>query len=127
MKESNIQSVPKTVLVYDPDWKECGSIRNCLEACGYVATAWSSIEEASKALAAHAWTLVVLSSNLGDDFDRFLEELRSMKQHPEVILIANEDDGDPSARGVPQFAAVLNRPYKLSDLADLAEHLIGTD
>ena len=112
-------------MVYDSDWKEGGSIRNCLEACGYVVTAWNIFEDASKALAAHSWTMVILSTNLGEDFDRFLKELRPMKQPPKVILIADEDEGDPSARCFLQFVAVLNRPYKLNDLADLSEHLIG--
>ena len=125
MIDPKLQTVPKAVLVYGADWKECGSIRNCLEACGYVATAWSSVEDASKALTAHAWTMVVLFTRFDDDFDRFLKALRLMKQHPEVILIANEEDGDPSARGLPPSTAVLSRPYTLSDLAELAEHLIG--
>lgn len=119
------KTVAKTVLVYTSDWKEGGAIRNCLEACGYVATTWGSFEDATRALSSHPWTMVVISTNLGDNFDKFLKELRPMKQPPKVILIADEDEGDPSARCFLQFVAVLNRPFKFSDLADLAEHLIG--
>ena len=117
--------VPKTVLVYEADWKEGGSLRNCLEACGYVTTAWSSFEDATKALAAHAWTLVITSTNLVEDFDRFVKVLGPMKVQPKVILIADADEPDPASRCFLQSVAVLNRPYDLKDLAELAETLIG--
>ena len=117
--------VPKTVLVYESDWKEGGSIRNCLEACGYVTTSWNSFEDATKALAAHAWTLVITSTNLGEDFDRFVKVLGPMKVQPKVVLIADVDEPDPSSRCFLQSVAVLNRPFKLDEMAELTETLIG--
>ena len=119
-----MDSIPKTALVFATDWKEGGAIRNCLEASGYIATAWTSAQDASGALSAHPWSLVVLSTSKGADFDGFLKNLLTMKQHPEILLIADENDGDPSALGLPPTTAVLNRPFVLNDLADLAEHLI---
>ena len=112
-------------MVYGADWKEGGSLRNCLEACGYVSTAWTSFEDATKALAAHAWTLVITSTNLGEDFDRFVKVIGPMQMPPKVILIADADEPDPSSRCFLQSVAVINRPFDLNAIADLAESLIG--
>ena len=114
----------KTALILDADWKEGGAIRNCLESCGYVATAWTSTEDASGTLTSHPWGLVVLSTNISEGLEDFIKSLISMKPHPQIILIANEEDGDPSVLGLPDSTAVLNRPFSLGDVADLADHLI---
>ena len=127
MNDFESKTEPKSVLIYDTDWKEGGSIRNCLEACGYIATAWNSVEEASKALAAHGWSLIVLSNEPGDEFYRVVNDIRSMKTHHEIILLTSDDECDPLARGLPESTAVLTRPFRLNDLADLAEHLLGED
>ena len=117
-------TTPKTALVLNADWKEGGAIRNCLESCGYVATAWTSTEDALGTLSAHPWSLVVLSTNIGTALDGFLKSLLSTKPHPKILLIADKDDGDPSKRGFPQTTEVINRPFQLGDLADRADHLI---
>ncbi len=123
--ETGSLSALKSVLIYDGDWTEGGKIRNCLEACGYETTVWNSFDDAKKSLSDRDWNMVVISTNLGADYDRILAELRPKKTPPKVIIIADEDEGDATARCFLQFVAVLNRPYKLGELADLTQHLIG--
>lgn len=116
----------KSVLILDADFREGGMIRNSLEACGYEVSVWTGVENALERLKARHYDLVIFSTNIGQkSMDALLEDLRAKRQPPKVILIADEDEGDAAARCFLRFLMVLNRPFQLSDLADMVGHLIG--
>ncbi len=115
----------KAILVANADFKETASIRNCVEACGYEVSAWSDVNDARERLATRPFDLVVLSTNLGKGLDSILQDLRSMRITPKVVLIADEDEGDAAARCFLRMVAVVNRPFKFLEFAGIVEHLVG--
>jgi len=116
----------KSVLVADKDYKETACLRNSIEACGYDVSAWSDVGDAREKLAIRPFELVVLATNLGQKgMDDILGDLRSMRITPKVVLIADEDEGDAAARCFLRMVAVVNRPFKLIEVAGIVEQLIG--
>ncbi len=117
---------PKAVLVTGKDFRETASIANSLEACGYDVSAWTDVADAREKLAARQFELVILSTNLGQKgMDDILGDLRAMRITPKVILIADEDEGDAASRCFLRVVAVVNRPFQLSEFADIVTQLIG--
>ena len=70
--------------------------------------------------------IVTFSTNVGSkNMDALLEDLRARKVPPKVIMIADEDEGDAAARCFLRTVVVVNRPFKVGEVADIVEHLIG--
>jgi DNA-binding response OmpR family regulator len=115
----------KAVLVADADFKEGGAIRNSLEGSGYDVSVWIDGADARERLRARNFEVVVVSTNLKQHMDGLFEDLRPRKIPPKVILIADEDEGDAAARCFLRTVVVVNRPFKVSEISDIVEHLIG--
>lgn len=115
----------KSILIANTNYKEGGSIRNSLEACGYEVSCWTDVTDARDRLKVRNYDIVTFSTNLGKGMDGLLEDLRSRKVPPKVILIADEDEGDAAARCFLRTVVVVNRPFKVGEVADIVEHLIG--
>ena len=115
----------KSILIADRDFREGGMIRNSLEACGYDVSVWSDAVEARDRLRLRSYDVVVISTNLDKSMDGIIEDLRPKKVPPKVILIADEDEGDAAARCFLRTVVVVNRPFKIGEVADIVEHLIG--
>lgn len=116
----------KAILIANTNYKEGGSIRNSLEACGYEVSCWVDVADARDRLKIRNYDVVAFSTNLGPKgMDSLLEDLRARKVPPKVILIADEDEGDAAARCFLRTVVVVNRPFKVGEVADIVEHLIG--
>jgi len=116
----------KAVLIANTNYREGGSIRNSLEACGYEVSCWTDVTDARDRLKTRNYDVVAFSTNLGGKgMDGLLEDLRARKVPPKVILIADEDEGDAAARCFLRTVVVVNRPFKIGEVADIVEHLIG--
>jgi len=117
----------KAVLIANTNYKEGGQIRNSLEACGYEVSCWTDVTDARERLKGRNYDVVTFSTNLGGKgMDGLLEDLRARKVPPKVILIADEDEGDAAARCFLRTVVVVNRPFKIGEVADIVEHLIGS-
>lgn len=117
----------KAILIANSSFKEGGAIRNSLEACGYEVSCWTDVADARDRLKVRNFDVVAFSTNLGGKgMDGLLEDLRARKVPPKVILIADEDEGDAAARCFLRTVVVVNRPFKIGEVADIVEHLIGT-
>jgi CheY-like chemotaxis protein len=115
----------KGILIVNTNYKECSSIRNSLEGCGYDVSVWTDPADARERLKIRNFDVVTCSTNLGKGMDGLLEDLRARKIPPKVILIADEDEGDAAARCFLRTVVVVNRPFKIGEVADIVEHLIG--
>jgi DNA-binding response OmpR family regulator len=116
----------KAILIANTNYKEGGAIRNSLEGCGYEVSAWVDVADARERLKVRNYDVVAFSTNLGGKgMDGLLEDLRARKVPPKVILIADEDEGDAAARCFLRTVVVVNRPFKIGEVADIVEHLIG--
>lgn len=116
----------KAVLIANTNYKEGAQIRNSLEACGYEVSCWTDVTDARDRLKMRNYEVVTFSTNLGPKgMDALLEDLRARKVPPKVILIADEDEGDAAARCFLRTVVVVNRPFKVGEVADIVEHLIG--
>lgn len=116
----------KAILIANSSPKEGAQIRNSLEACGYDVSCWTDVADARDRLKAKNFDIVTFSTNVGSkSMDALLEDLRSRKVPPKVILIADEDEGDAAARCFLRTVVVVNRPFKVGEVADIVEHLIG--
>lgn len=115
----------KNILIVDTDWKEGALIRNCLDGAGYEVSCWTEVPDARERLKVRNYEVVVFSTNLDKGMDDLLNDLRSRKVPPKVILVAGEDEGDAAARCFLRTVVVVNRPFKVSEVADIVEHLIG--
>ena len=116
----------KAILIANTNYKEGGQIRNSLEACGYEVSCWTDVGDARDRLKVKNYDVVTFSTNLGPKgMDGLLEDLRARKVPPKVILIADEDEGDAAARCFLRTVVVVNRPFKIGEVADIVEHLIG--
>lgn len=116
----------KSILIVDGDYKEGATLRNCLEACGYEVSCWIDVTDARDRLAVRNYDVVVFSTNVGaPGMDALLTDLRPRKVPPKVILIADEDEGDAAARCFLRTVILVNRPFKVGEVADIVEHLIG--
>ena len=116
----------KAILIANTNYKEGGQIRNSLEACGYEVSCWTDVTDARDRLKVKSYDVVTFSTNLGPKgMDGLLEDLRARKVPPKVILIADEDEGDAAARCFLRTVVVVNRPFKVGEVADIVEHLIG--
>ena len=99
-------SSAKAILIADSNYREGGLIRNCLKVRNF--------------------EVVTFSTNIGAKaMDGLLEDLRNRKVPPKVILIADEDEGDAASRCFLRTVVVVNRPFKVGEVADIVEHLIG--
>jgi DNA-binding response OmpR family regulator len=116
----------KAILIANMNVKEGSQIRNSLEACGYDVSCWTDVSDARERLKSRNYEVVTFSTNLGNKgMDSLLEDLRARKVPPKVILIADEDEGDAAARCFLRTVVVVNRPFKVGEVADIVEHLIG--
>lgn len=116
----------KAILIADSNPKEGAQIRNSLEACGYDVSCWCDVGDARDRLKVKNYDIVTFSTNVGSkQMDGLLEDLRARKVPPKVILIADEDEGDAAARCFLRTVVVVNRPFKVGEVADIVEHLIG--
>ncbi|HXX94882.1 MAG TPA: hypothetical protein VEN81_14740 [Planctomycetota bacterium] len=115
----------KSVLIVDRDFREGGMIRNSLEACGYDVSVWFDVGDARDRLRQRSYDVVVITTNLDKGMDAIIEDLRPKKVPPKVILIADEDEGDAASRCFLRTVVVVNRPFKVGEVADIVEHLIG--
>ena len=115
----------KSVLIVDRDFREGGMIRNSLEACGYDVSVWFDTSDARDRLRLRHYDVVVVTTNLDKGMDSIIEDLRPKKVPPKVILIADEDEGDAASRCFLRTVVVVNRPFKVGEVADIVEHLIG--
>ena len=115
----------KSVLIADRDFREGGQIRNSLEACGYDVSVWTDAADARDRLRVRNFDVVLISTNLDKAMDGIVEDLRPKKIPPKVILIADEDEGDAAGRCFLRTVVVVNRPFKVGEVADIVEHLIG--
>ena len=116
----------KSILIANGNYKEGGQIRNSLEACGYEISCWPDVADARERLKTRNFDVVAFSTNIGaKGMDGLLEDLRARKVPPKVILIADEDEGDAAARCFLRTVVVVNRPFKIGEVADIVEHLIG--
>lgn len=116
----------KSILIANGSPKEGAQIRNSLEACGYDVSCWTDVADARDRLKVKNFDIVAFSTNVGSkNMDALLEDLRSRKLPPKVILIADEDEGDAAARCFLRTVVVVNRPFKVGEVADIVEHLIG--
>jgi len=119
-------SSAKSILIADSNYREGGLIRNSLEACGYDVSCWTDVADARERLKVRNFEVVTFSTNIGSKaMDGLLEDLRARKVPPKVILIADEDEGDAAARCFLRTVVVVNRPFKVGEVADIVEHLIG--
>jgi DNA-binding response OmpR family regulator len=119
-------SSTKSILIANGSPKEGALIRNSLEACGYDVSCWTDVADARDRLKVKNFDIVTFSTNVGSkSMDALLEDLRSRKLPPKVILIADEDEGDAAARCFLRTVVVVNRPFKVGEVADIVEHLIG--
>jgi DNA-binding response OmpR family regulator len=119
-------SSSKAILIANTNYREGGQIRNSLEACGYEVSCWTDVADARDRLKVKNYDVVTFSTNLGPKgMDGLLEDLRARKVPPKVILIADEDEGDAAARCFLRTVVVVNRPFKVGEVADIVEHLIG--
>jgi DNA-binding response OmpR family regulator len=119
-------SSSKAILIANTNYKEGGQIRNSLEACGYEVSCWTEVADARDRLKVKNYDVVTFSTNLGPKgMDGLLDDLRARKVPPKVILIADEDEGDAAARCFLRTVVVVNRPFKVGEVADIVEHLIG--
>ena len=128
--ESSMPAQPgsstKSILIANGSPKEGAQIRNSLEACGYDVSCWTDVADARDRLKVKNFDIVTFSTNVGSkSMDALLEDLRSRKLPPKVILIADEDEGDAAARCFLRTVVVVNRPFKVGEVADIVEHLIG--
>jgi DNA-binding response OmpR family regulator len=115
----------KSVLIVDRDFREGGMMRNSLEACGYDVSVWFDVGDARDRLRQRSYDVVVITTNLDKGMDAIIEDLRPKKVPPKVILIADEDEGDAASRCFLRTVVVVNRPFKVGEVADIVEHLIG--
>ena len=123
---SGAESGGKSILIVDSEYQESALLRNCLEACGYEVSCWIDVADARDRLAGRNYDVVVFSTNLGNEgMDALLADLRPRKVPPKVILIADEDQGDAAARCFLRTVILVNRPFKVAEVADIVEHLIG--
>lgn len=119
-------SSTKSILIANGNFKEGAQIRNSLEACGYDVSCWTDVADARDRLKLKNYDIVTFSTNVGSkSMDALLEDLRARKLPPKVILIADEDEGDAAARCFLRTVVVVNRPFKVGEVADIVEHLIG--
>jgi DNA-binding response OmpR family regulator len=119
-------SSSKAILIANTNYRECAGIRNSLEGCGYDVSCWTDVADARERLKVRNFDVVAFSTNLGGKgMDGLLEDLRARKVPPKVILIADEDEGDAAARCFLRTVVVVNRPFKIGEVADIVEHLIG--
>jgi DNA-binding response OmpR family regulator len=119
-------SSTKAILIANGNYKEGALIRNSLEACGYDVSCWCDVADARDRLKVKNYDIVAFSTNVGSkSMDALLEDLRARKLPPKVILIADEDEGDAAARCFLRTVVVVNRPFKVGEVADIVEHLIG--
>ncbi len=119
-------SATKSILIANGSPKEGAQIRNSLEACGYDVSCWTDVADARDKLKIKNFDIVTFSTNVGSkSMDALLEDLRARKLPPKVILIADEDEGDAAARCFLRTVVVVNRPFKVGEVADIVEHLIG--
>lgn len=119
-------SSAKAILIANGNYKEGGLIRNSLEACGYDVSCWTDVADARDRLKVRNFDVVTFSTNIGSKaMDGLLEDLRARKVPPKVILIADEDEGDAASRCFLRTVVVVNRPFKVGEVADIVEHLIG--
>ncbi len=119
-------SSTKSILIANGSPKEGAQIRNSLEACGYDVSCWTDVTDARDRLKVKNFDIVTFSTNVGSkQMDALLEDLRARKLPPKVILIADEDEGDAAARCFLRTVVVVNRPFKVGEVADIVEHLIG--
>jgi len=132
LRQTQIQPAPadadahgKSVLIVDRDFREGGMIRNSLEACGYDVSVWFEVTDARDRLRQRHYDVVVITTNLDKGMDSIIEDLRPKKVPPKVILIADEDEGDAASRCFLRTVVVVNRPFKVGEVADIVEHLIG--
>ena len=128
--ESSMPAQPgssiKSILIANGSPKEGAQIRNSLEACGYDVSCWTDVADARDRLKVKNFDIVTFSTNVGSkQMDNLLEDLRARKLPPKVILIADEDEGDAAARCFLRTVVVVNRPFKVGEVADIVEHLIG--
>jgi DNA-binding NtrC family response regulator len=124
--DSMPEASSKSVLIANTNYKECSSIRNSLEGCGYDVSVWTDVADARERLKIRNFEVVTFSTNLGPKgMDDLLGDLRARKVPPKVILIADEDEGDAAARCFLRTVVVVNRPFKIGEVADIVEHLIG--
>lgn len=116
----------KGILIADADPKEAALLRNSLEACGYDVSCWLDSNDARERLKVRNYDVVVFSTNLGEQgMNTLLEDLRPRKVPPKVVLVAGEDEGDAAARCFLRTVILVNRPFKVGEVADIVEHLIG--
>ena len=116
----------KSILIADGNYKEGALVRNSLEACGYDVSCWTDVADARDRLKVRNFDVVAFSTNIGNkSMDALLEDLRARKLPPKVILIADEDEGDAASRCFLRTVVVVNRPFKVGEVADIVEHLIG--
>jgi DNA-binding response OmpR family regulator len=123
--QPGVEPQAKGILIIDADPAEAASIRNSLEACGYDVSTWVDSGDARERLKVRNYEVVVFSTNLGKGMDGLLEDLRARKLPPKVILIAGEDEGDAAGRCFLRTVILVNRPFKVGEVADIVEHLIG--
>lgn len=116
---------PKWVLLIDKDWQEGAQIRNSLEASGYEVSTWTGAEDGRECLRKRRYDLVVASTNVGPELDPLIADLRPLRPPPKVILVTDEDEGDAAARCFLPTVVVVNRPFKVVEVADIAEHLVS--
>src|SRR5258706_11025065 len=116
----------KSILIADGNYKEGALVRNSLEAWGYDVSCWTDVADARDRLKVRNFDVVTFSTNIGSKaMDALLEDLRIRKVPPKVILIADEDEGDAASRCFLRTVVVVNRPFKVGEVADIVEHLIG--
>jgi DNA-binding response OmpR family regulator len=116
----------KAILIANTNYKECSSVRNSLEGAGYDVSCWTDVNDARERLKVRNFDVVTFSTNLGPKgMDDLLGDLRARKVPPKVILIADEDEGDAAARCFLRTVVVVNRPFKIGEVADIVEHLVG--
>ena len=116
----------KSVLILDADFREGGAIRNSLEACGYDVSCWCDPADARNRLKVRNFDVVTFATNIGaQGMYSLLEDLRARKVPPKVILVADEDEGDAASRCFLRTVVVVNRPFKVGEVADIVEHLVG--
>ena len=117
----------KGILIADAEPKEAAALRNSLEAAGYDVSAWLEAGDARDRLKTRSFDVVIFSTNLGEKgMDSLLEDLRPRKVPPKVVLIADEDQGDAAARCFLRTVILVNRPFKIGEVADIVEHLVGS-
>ena len=120
------EPIGKGILIVDADPPEAATLRNSLDASGYDVSCWLDPNDARDRLKVRNYDVVIFSTNIGDKgMDALLEDLRPRKVPPKVVLIAGEDEGDAAARCFLRTVILVNRPFKVGEVADIVEHLIG--